>query len=444
MRLRLKWRHLRFRVAVAFASFGGVVSLLLAVSLYFTAHDLGVRLIDEILKAELEDYVARRGRNPRSLPPATATVLGFVQPEIPTDPPFPPELSDLPLGRSDLAWRDAQWRVAVHEQQGVRYSLLYNVTLHQRRESRFLLFLALGAGAMILFATAGGLWLAGRVIAPVSELAERVRTLGMDESASRENPYSGDEVGELAQVFDQRHAQLQAFLERERAFTADVSHELRTPLAIIQGAVEILLDDDDLSPRTRRRVERADRAAREMTVLTTALLLLSREESLQARTETRCSAAEVVRAVVEQSRYLLGDKPVGVALDLQADPQLPVDWVFLHIVVGNLVRNAFSYTREGEIRLTLTANRLSVADTGSGIRADELSRIFHRHYRGVTSQGAGIGLSLVKRICERCRWEVIITSREGEGTEAVLCFPPAADLPSRGKNSPSPTLFSPS
>ena len=72
-------RGLRFRVTWAFALFGGILSLLLTTWLYYAAHDVGVRLMGETLRAELEDYLARRHRNPLSLPPATVTVLGYVQ-----------------------------------------------------------------------------------------------------------------------------------------------------------------------------------------------------------------------------------------------------------------------------------------------------------------------------------------------------------------------------
>ena len=416
-------RSLRYRVAFTFAWFGGLVSLLLASGLYFAAHDLGQRLIDETLSAELQDYMARRARNPHSLPPATVTVLGYVQPHGPNEPEIPPEVGSLPPGQHKLLYLGTPYRVAVVDRDSTRFFMLHNVALQQRREGRFFVFLGTGILVMTLLSAAGGLWLAGRVIAPVTELSRRVHELDpQDRPVPLAKDFSQDEVGELARVFDRYHTQLRAFVEREREFTADVSHELRTPLAVVQGATEVLLADDSLPEKLRERIARAERAAHDMAQLTTALLLMARENRASAPPAGPCSVAEVLQDAVEKHRYLLRDKPVQVELELHAQPRLAVERTLLFIVLGNLIRNAFSYTEKGEIRITLDTDRATVTDTGSGIRADELNRVFQRHYKGPSSQGAGIGLSLVKRICDRYGWHIAIDSREGVGTVAQMIF----------------------
>ncbi len=416
-------RSLRYRVAFTFAWFGGLVSLLLAIWLYFTAHDLGQRLIDETLTAELQDYMARRARNPHSLPPATVTVLGYVQPHGPNEPEIPSEVGALPPGQHELLYLGTPYRVAVRDRDGMRFFMLHNVALQQRREGRFLVFLGAGILVMTLLSAAGGLWLAGRVIAPVTDLARRVRELDpQDRPKPLAEDFPQDEVGELARVFDQHHARLRAFVGREREFTADVSHELRTPLAVIQGATEVLLADDGLPGKLRERIARVDRAAHDMAELTAALLLMARENRAYTAPAEPSAVSDILQDAVEKHRYLLRDKPVHVELELHARPRLPVERTLLYIVLGNLIRNAFSYTEKGEIRITLDADRATVTDTGTGIRADELNRVFQRHYKGPTSQGAGIGLSLVKRICDRYGWRIAIDSREGVGTVAQLIF----------------------
>jgi signal transduction histidine kinase len=235
-----------------------------------------------------------------------------------------------------------------------------------------------------------------------------------------------DEIGELAGVFDQYLVRLRAFIERERAFVADVSHELRTPLAVIQGAGEVLQEDARLDEGQHQRVTRIERAAAEMTELIRSLLLLAREEETDRPSEADCDAAGVLHDCVERSRHLLGSRGTTVEVDIRAHPHLAAEPALFAVVVGNLIRNAFAYTETGRVTIRLESGRLVVSDTGIGIKAEEIGRVFQRYYKGAASRGSGIGLSLTKRICDRYGWTLAIESREAQGTSARLEFGPAA------------------
>jgi signal transduction histidine kinase len=426
MPLKLSLPHsLRFRVAVAFAWFGALVSLLLAVGLYFSAADLGQRLMDETLRAEMEDYLARRERNPQSLPPNTLMLRGYVNaPGQPSD--VPPALRDLPPGQHQADIDGRPHRVAVAERAGVRYVLLFDQATQMQREQRFVFYLAGGILIMTLLSAAGGYWLAGRVVAPVARLAREIRAATPEgQSPALSGHFSEDELGEMARAFDNYIERLRAFIDRERAFTADVSHELRTPLAVIEGATEVLQGDSVLSERQKQRIERIARASRDMVELTTALLLMAREQTAGAQPDEQSPVKEVLLDCVEKHRHLIEGRDTRLELEIVAEPWLPAERTLLAIVIGNLIRNAFSYTETGKVAIRLLADRLIVSDTGIGIKADELARVFQRYYKGSASKGAGIGLSLVKRICDRYGWEVLIESREHEGTTAQLIFPGA-------------------
>jgi signal transduction histidine kinase len=426
MPIRFK-RSLRFRGGLAFALFGGLLSLLLSGWLYLATHNAGLRLMDETLKAELEDYLTRRQRNPYSLPQATVTVTGYVSPSPAGAPPPPGELRALQPGLTSLTLQGVPYRLLIQDAGESRYYLLYNETHQLARESRFKWLLGSGVLVITLLASAGGLWLAGRVITPVTVLASRVKAL---EPEAMHSPlgadFPRDELGALARAFDRYLARLGAFIERERAFTADVSHELRTPLSIIQGAAEIQEEDAALTPRQRARALRVQRAAQDMAEITTALLVLAREQRVGSAPPT--SVARLVQDVVERHRHLLDGKATEVRLAIDADPQPAADRALLLIVVGNLIRNAFQHTEEGQVSIRLTAQQLSIVDTGRGIAKAELARIFQRHYKGSDSRGEGIGLSLTKRICDRYGWDIAVESRQGRGTEVRLEFglePPA-------------------
>jgi signal transduction histidine kinase len=303
--------------------------------------------------------------------------------------------------------------------------MLFDQGPQLQRENRFVFYLAGGILIMALLSAAGGYWLAGRVVEPVVRLSKEVSDASPEgQSPALSEHFSEDELGELARAFDNYLSRLRAFIDRERAFTADVSHELRTPLAVIQGATEVLEGDPTLNPKQKQRIDRIERAGRDMTELTTALLLMAREETAGAQPDEQCAVTDVVLDCVEKNRHLIEGRPATLDLRLDAEPALPAERTLLGIVIGNLIRNAFSYTETGTIAIRLKADRLVVSDTGIGIKADELARVFQRYYKGSASKGSGIGLSLVKRICDRYGWEVLIESRENEGTTAQLLFAP--------------------
>lgn len=412
---------LRFRLASTFAWFGALVSLLLSLGLSFTAHNLGERLMDETLRAEIEDYISRRSRNPNSLPPATVSVRGYVHVPGRRAEDMPPELLRLNPGKHQLTLGNIPYRVAVVDQGDERYVMLFNEMRQRQREERFLIYLVAGALIMTLVSAAIGWWLAGRVVAPVSELARRVgKARPEDEALDVAKGFSNDEIGKLARVFGGYLKRMRAFIDRERAFTADVSHELRTPLSIIQGAVE-LMDDDRLDEKQQKRIARIGRAARQMIDLTSALLLMARENATDEPVEQDCDVCDVVRDAVATHRHLVSAK-TNVELAYRSHPRIAAERSLLGIVVANLIRNAFAYTESGTVAIMVDDNCLTVTDTGRGIHEEEIGKVFQRHFKGSTSTGAGIGLSLVKRICDRYGWETVIESTEGRGTTAQLFF----------------------
>lgn len=414
-------RSLRFRVATAFAAIGGIISLLMAIGLYVGVQDAGQRLIDETLNAEMQDYLSRRARNPHSLPPAAATLLGYVQPADEGEPAPPAAIAELKPGLHEIRLGEVSHRAAVADLGGKRYFLLYNETLFRDKQTSLILYLAVFVGLMTLFSGGLALWLAERVIEPVKELARRVHAVRPDSHTGKlSEDFPHDEVGELAQAFEQTLNRLADFIDRERAFTADVSHELRTPIAVIRGAAEVLLADETRPEKDRLRLERIERGAADMADLSTALLAMARERDDERRAPVDLAA--LVEETIDKHHHLLGGRPVGVSLQIEARPRIAADTNLLAIVIANLLRNSFTYTEKGSIRIRLDEHALEVADTGLGIPREALDKVFQRLYKGSHSKGAGIGLSLVKKICDRYGWAIELESEEGKGTRALLRF----------------------
>lgn len=273
-----------------------------------------------------------------------------------------------------------------------------------------------------MFSLLVGWWAAARVMSPVSELAQRIRQSGRSsQPEALAAHFPDDEVGELAKVLDDYAARLTEVVQRDREFNADVSHELRTPLAVIKGAAELLLSRPDLDPKTEARLLRIQRAERQCTDLINALLLLSRNE----RGRGAADVAAIAGQLLDTHRAQLNGKPLE--LRLEGEPGLVVDAPAAAVVValGNLIGNAVKYTARGEVIVRLLPHAVEVVDSGPGLSEEEATRLFERGYRGTHaehSQGGGIGLSIVRRLCDLYGWNVRVVPGAERGVVATLTF----------------------
>lgn len=413
---------LRFRVAFFYALFGAVLSIALCSVLFITVQQMGHMLMDESLRAELEDSVDRHSRNPLFIPPNTISIRGYVLSGNKSDYSIPASVKSLNLGSHNVTVGEIDYRVLVADRNGFRYFMLFDTDKQHERETHFFRILWVFALFMTLVSAAGGYWLANRIVGPLSRLAQQFsQSEPGGERLSLAKLARNDEVGDLARAFDRYLNRLREFAERESYFTADVSHELRTPLAIILGTVEVMEQDGSLSAKQKERVTRIKRAIQDMIEFTSALMLMSRERSPSAE-EQPCPFGEVVRSCAEKHHELIAGREIRMEVELSADPNLVVERPLLEIVIGNLIRNALFNMHAGTVFLRLEADRLIVQDTGHGMRPEELSRALERHFKGSKSTGAGVGLSLVKRICDRYGWKILLESEQGVGTTAQIVF----------------------
>jgi signal transduction histidine kinase len=269
-----------------------------------------------------------------------------------------------------------------------------------------------------------GRWLADRTIAPVTELIRRVSERQTEEDAPPPlaEQFPWHEVQRLAADFDNYLLRLHNFIERERLFTGDVSHELRTPLTVIQGATDLLMADPDIDQKNRLRVARIDRAVTEMGEISGALLALAREQEAPAEDAGDCDAVAVVEELVSRHRQLLHGKPVTLSVNVIEPPKVAADHAVLAMTIGNLLRNAVAFTDSGEVRITLESDAIQVEDSGQGLQTHEIQQLFRPYVRGDDSKGAGLGLSLVQRLCKRQGWQITLASQPGGGTVARLTF----------------------
>ena len=212
-----------------------------------------------------------------------------------------------------------------------------------------------------------------------------------------------------------------------RDFVSNLSHELRTPLASLKALAETLqegaLDDP---PAARRFVDQIQIEADALTQMVNELLELSKIESGRFSLDrSPVAAADLLHSAAQRMRVQAERANINLRVEVPEDlPNVQVDSQRLEQVLINLIHNAVKFTRPGgEVVLCAESTpdevRFAVRDTGVGIPADELSRIFERFYRvdkSRTGRGTGLGLSIVKHIVEAHKGKIWVESREGQGS----------------------------
>jgi signal transduction histidine kinase len=422
------FRHsLRTRIIIAFCLFGAVLGTVYGAAVFISLDLIDDHLVDKRLTQEIDHIVVHLQQNPDtplSTSPFIKAYIGTTS--MPAD--IQGLVSGLAEGFHEAYHGQAEYHIAVQNLPDMDRTLylLYDVSALEFTEKRKLIIGFVLAGGVILI-IALGLWIgwltSRHVMAPVSHLAEQVKKTDPDNLPTDLARYFyQDEVGVLAGALEQSMQRVKDFVDREHQFTRDVSHELRTPVTVIKGAVELLKRQLPAEKKSvQRPLNRIDRSVTKMEAIIETLLWLSREEAAVNRGPA-FDVLPAVREVIEQNQYLIVDRPLEIELITRADLQLAVPPPLFQIALTNLIRNALQYTLNGKITVEVRADRVVVSDTGAGIAATDLNTVTQPYVRGSGSDGFGLGLSIVSRLCDRSGWQLEIESVVGRGTTAQLIF----------------------
>ncbi len=421
----MKYRQrLRSRIVVFFVLFGTLLSGLFAAATLFLQSYLEDTLIAHTLEENINEYITELRRDPTVIEPFSTRTDGYVTRPGRADI-VPEPFRDLPTGVHDVHTDGEVYKAAVRKDDDFWVFLTYDVSENRELARLLVIGLVLVVLLFSMLSLALGIWSSRRVMAPVTELAERLADMKESERPRQlSRHFADDEVGQLAAALDEYAQRLQELVERDKTFNADVSHELRTPLAVISGATELMLGQPDLPDKMRVRLLRIARAARQSTDITSALLHLVRAERGTAQDSKAEDVATVVRQVVGNYRPLIGERPLEIRVREENRLSVIAPESVIAVTVGNLVGNAVRYTQEGSVEVVVDTGHVMILDTGPGIPEDELPMVFDRHYRGQTAdgKGAGLGLSIVQRLCDLYGWRIEFSNRPEGGLKVILHF----------------------
>lgn len=282
----------------------------------------------------------------------------------------------------------------------------------------------------------GGAFLASRVLRPVQHLTAAAQRIVATASFDARVPSRGtdDELDLLVQIFNKMLARIERLICGMRDSLDNVAHDLRTPMTRLRQKAQAALGaDEDVETVREALADCVEEAERVMTLLNTLMDIAEAESGLIGFQRASVKVAELVHSAVDS--YIEVAEEKGVAVTAQVWPGLCVhgDEGSLRRVFANLLDNAIKYTPAGgRVRIGVERAGESVAihfaDTGIGISANDLPRVWDRLFRGDRSRserGLGLGLSFVRAIVESHGGKATVASEPGAGTEVAIVLPAA-------------------
>lgn len=321
----------------------------------------------------------------------------------------------------------------IYEQMSRAHPRHRSPTEHALGETGEMIFEA-GLPAVML-GLLGGWWLMRRSLAPVTALTKAVEKIHEHNLGGQiPRTHNGDELDRLTDVFNAMTARLDGSFSRIREFTLHASHELKTPLTVLCGETETVLHDETVSPAERERAASQLDELRRLARIVDGLTLLAKADAGQVKLnleEVRLD--ELVHDNFADLQILAESQIIRVELEVCEEVTVRGDRHRLRQLLLNLADNAVKYNRpEGRVTMGLRRTKegaaFAIANTGAGIPAEWLPRVFDRFFRGDAAQGGGVdgcglGLSIAQWIVSAHGGSIQIESDPATQTVVTVRLP---------------------
>lgn len=302
---------------------------------------------------------------------------------------------------------------------------------------RIRLFIALIVPVVLVLVAIGGYLFVRRAFRPVDRIVTTVNSITSEDLSLRVEPSgSHDEIGRLTETFNNMIHRLETSFKSIKEFAGNASHELKTPLTVIRGEIEVALRKDRNAGDYRDVLVTLNKETSNLQAIVDDLLLLSRIDAGSVSFSLgEISLDETLLDAYEENCKPADEKGIKIILK-NIDPVIiKGNRTLLRRMFANLLQNAVKYTEAGgTIEIELAAREKAVncviSDTGIGIPQSDLPRVFdsffrvtHTRFDGQTETGgAGLGLTIVKRIVELHNGDISVKSKTGEGTSFSITF----------------------
>lgn len=422
-------RSLQRRLMAGFALFALCLVTLYSLYALVFAYTVEDRFLADSLAHEAQRQQARMAATGETLRPEDPnTRLIFDAANFPGD--LRPEFEREPH-RREFAGSDGRHyhlhSVVLGERTGWLVAEVSDRLVFRQMRSQVVAILGGSALSALALALLIGAWIARRTTRPLSRLADAVAALDPDQPAQpatlhRPGAPVRTEVDVLARGIDGLVQRVRTFVSREQAFTRDVSHELRTPLAVIRNLSEQLAASDNLSDRERGQLESIRQSADTLQQTVATLLSLAREAH-RAEPMARTAVLPVLERVIVEQAALRTDPALTLRVEVPATIEVRLAESVLHILLSNLIGNALAHAEAIEpggarpVDIEVIEQRLCIRNRAEAAPGE---RDFAEFHKREGSAGHGLGLAIVRRLCDRFGVDLRVEHRAGM---AIISIP---------------------
>lgn len=278
-------------------------------------------------------------------------------------------------------------------------------------------------------------YIAGKSIEPINTVITTASRITRDNLTERISlPDNKDEIFLLVSTINELLNRIEETLLREKQFTSDASHELRTPISVIKGTLEVLIRKPREIAQYEEKIKYCIKETDRITNLIDQLLLLARYDSGNVLpNKIEVDVKLILSAIIKRLQPILREKNILLKLNSSGNTNAVVDSSMMEIIFENIITNSIKYSdnyKNIEIELNNEPSFLicSIKDQGYGMNEDQIKKIFDRFYRNDDSRnseigGFGLGLSIVKKLCEMMNINLKVESKIGIGTSFYLQIP---------------------
>ena len=300
--------------------------------------------------------------------------------------------------------------------------------------NKFKLILFISIPVYVIISILGGQSLAKRALHPIDSITRTARAIGQGNINQRiKLPKVKDEVGRLAETFDEMLDKIEAAFKKERQFTTDASHELRTPITIISAHAEDALGTDNKKDY-KEALEIIYKESQKMSVMISQLLLLSRSDEGKYHLEVEDIDLKLIMdEIIGEMKKSAKANNIKLYFSGEDGLVIKADQTLITRLFINIINNAIKFSiKGGFVKVQIAADsdknfaKILIEDNGIGIPKEDIENIFNRFYqvdKSRNDKGTGLGLAIAKWIVDIHKGIINIESELGKGTKFYINLP---------------------